>query len=105
MCIRDRIYSPIKHVKFIARISQNEESFFRPAIYIIDKYIPLSEESEFSEIPRQIVTMIGEHRGIMNKRELVFCRGMLEKVYENKETFTQVVIGTGRGEEYLCPLL
>ena len=100
-------YEPIKPVKFKCEIIDDEEAIFRPAIYKIGEYLPLNDDSQLEEIPKQVVSMIGVYRNIAKRGQKVEVSGMLERV-ENLETgqsFYQVVIGTGKmGEEYIWPV-
>ncbi|MCD6243087.1 hypothetical protein J7K06_05330 [Candidatus Bathyarchaeota archaeon] len=100
-------YEPVKPVKFKCEVIDDEEAVFRPAIYKIGGYLPLNDDSQLQETPKQVVSMIGVYRNIAKKGQKIEVSGMLERV-ENIETgrsFYQVVVGTGKmEEEYIWPV-
>lgn len=100
-------YNHIKTIEFKCEISRDIESVFRPAIYGIEDIEILNDsiDLELHQI-KQVVSMIGEFRGICEKGEKIQGVGMLEKVInqENSEIFYRVVIGSGKGKEFIKPL-
>jgi len=100
-------YQPIKSVRFKCKVLSDEEAVFRPAIYEIKDYTPLTDDSQLPEPPKRVVSMIGAYRNIARKDEEIEVSGMVERV-ENLETgriYYQVVVGTGEKEhEYIWPL-
>jgi hypothetical protein len=99
-------YKPIKSIKFRCQVIDDSEGMFRPAIYQIDNYTPLDEESklENEQIPKTIVSMVGHYRNIVKKGQRIHVFGTLERVknLENGEVFYQVIIGSGvTNNEYI----
>lgn len=100
-------FEHVKRVHFNCRVSDDSESVFRPAIYGIDS-IEIFDDSIDTNIYniRQIISMIGEFRGLCKKGTKIEGTGMLEQVENQKtsETFYRIVIGSGKGKEYMMPL-
>lgn len=102
-------YSPIKHVKFQCKISDDNEAMFRPAIYKIENCKLSRSNLAFleSKTPKFVVSMIGCYRNIAKRGSNVEVSGMLEQVKNIKtgEISHQVVVGTGMKEdEYIWPI-
>jgi predicted nucleotidyltransferase len=100
-------YDHIKTIKFKCKILKDIESVFRPAIYGIEDIKILNDSIDLeSQKIKQVVSMIGEFRGICVKNDKIQGVGMLEKVInqENSEIFYRVVIGSGKGKEFIKPL-
>ncbi len=102
-------YTPIAPVKFQCRVKNDDEAMFRPAIYKIEDYIPLSQSSELPKemVPEAVVSMIGCYRNIAREGQKIEVSGMLERVekVDDSKTFYQVVVGTAENEEeYIWPV-
>ncbi len=97
-------YEAIKPVEAICRVVNENESMFRPSIYQVDKCE--SKQLEKEEMPRRVVSMIGQFRDFANVGEKIKVTGMLEKVEDlaSRKTEYRIVVGSGKGEEYLWPL-
>ena len=102
-------YYPLRSVRFHCKVSCDDEAMFRPAIYGIGNFRPISPSSALSkrEIPQLVVSMIGCYRNVAKKGSEIEVSGMLERV-ENVRTGSatyQVVVGTTANEdEYIWPL-
>ena len=102
-------YTPLHKVTFKCKVKDDSEAMFRPAVYNIKDYDPVNPGSELRDdlVPIVVVSMIGCYRNIARKGDSIRVSGMLEHVQhaKTKETFHQVVVGTGSNEEeYLWPL-
>ncbi len=102
-------YAPFHKVTFECKVKDDSEAMFRPAVYKIKNYDPVDPASELRDdlVPTIVVSMIGCYRNVARKDDTIRVSGMLERVQhtETKETFHQVVVGTGSSEEeYLWPL-
>jgi predicted nucleotidyltransferase len=100
-------YTPVKPVNFRCEVSDDSEAMFRPAVYQIKKYAPItcSSRSRSEETPSKVVSMIGYYRNIARRGDRLDVSGMLEKVehIRNGEIYYQVVVGTGKQEdERIC---
>lgn len=103
-------YHALKPLFFRAKIIDDKESNFKPAIYKITDYQPQDEASTLSQDkePVEVVSMIGRYRGVAEKRQVVEVVGTYEKVtnIEEKRFKYRVIVGSasiGR-EEYLWPV-
>ncbi|MFX1486684.1 MAG: nucleotidyltransferase domain-containing protein [Promethearchaeota archaeon] len=96
------LYRPMKTLKFSCRVINANEAMFRPAKYYIEDYIPLNRSSEIENIPKTVVSMIGEYRDIAGAGDRIEVQGMLERA-EGKEITYRVVVGSSLGEEYIWP--
>jgi predicted nucleotidyltransferase len=102
-------FSSIIPLKFSCTVKDDNEAMFRPAIYKIGDYKPVTSASTLpkEKIPKLLVSMIGCYRNIARQGSKIKVSGTLERV-ENVETgeiFHQVVVGTGVSEEeYIWPL-
>lgn len=98
-------YEPVKQIKFEATITGDSESVFRPASYAIDEWKPLETNSklEKEDIPKEVFSMIGEFRGMGKIGDQIEVFGMLERVksLQGEQTNTGVMVGSGKGEEYI----
>jgi len=102
-------YMPIAPVKFQCKVRDDGEAMFRPAIYKIEDYTPLNQNSSLSKemVPEAVVSMIGCYRNIAKNGQKIEVAGMLERVEKvsGGEVFYQVVVGTaGSEEEYIWPV-
>jgi predicted nucleotidyltransferase len=102
-------YTPVCHVEFRCGVSDDSETMFRPAIYRIEDYEPLSAKSELGnkETPNSVVAMIGCYRNVARKGDRIRVSGVLERVenLESGQIHRQVVVGTGTSEdERIWPL-
>lgn len=89
-----------RHLSFICKVTEDRESLFRPAIYGVSGYRPLDPQShvEADMRPSQVVSMIGELRGIAFKGDEIKVSGSLEKAEDartGKLCFYRVVVGSG----------
>ncbi|MEM1564066.1 MAG: nucleotidyltransferase domain-containing protein [Candidatus Bathyarchaeia archaeon] len=102
-------YTPIAQVKFQCKVKDDGEAMFRPAIYKIEDYTPLSQSSELPKemVPEVVVSMIGCYRNIARNSQKIEVSGMLERVekVDDGKTFYHVVVGTAESEEeYIWPV-
>jgi predicted nucleotidyltransferase len=102
-------YRAIAPVEFRCQVTNDDEAMFRPAIYRIDDYRPLNEESmlESACTPRSVIAMIGLYRNIARKGDFINVRGVLEKAEQliTGESSFHVVVGSGINEnEYIQPV-
>lgn len=96
-------YQAVKPVEAVCRVVNNNESMFRPSIYEIDNC--KSKQIKKREEPKKVVSMIGQFRDFASIGEEIKVKGMLEKeenVTSDKEEY-KIVVGSGKGEEYLWP--
>ena len=99
-------YEPKFSVKFECHIINSSESMFRPAKYVVaDLKIYNSKINIETNSIKEIVSMIGEYRGIAEKCNKIKGQGMLEKVINLKTSHShyRIVIGSGTGNEYILP--
>ena len=101
-------YTTVAHVNFTCKVKDDSDAMFRPAIYKISNYNPLSAAAlSEGKVPETVVSMIGCYRNVARRRERIEVSGMLERA-ENVETgqvFYQVVVGTAISEEeHIWPL-
>ncbi|MEM3617541.1 MAG: nucleotidyltransferase domain-containing protein [Candidatus Bathyarchaeia archaeon] len=102
-------YTPIASVRFQCKVKDDSEAMFRPAIYKIEDYTPLSQISKLPKemVPEAVVSMIGCYRNVAKNGQKMEVSGMLERVEKvgSGEAFHQVVVGTaGSEEEYIWPV-
>ncbi|MEM1883828.1 MAG: hypothetical protein QXE14_04410, partial [Candidatus Bathyarchaeia archaeon] len=102
-------YTPIKPVKFICKIRDDDETMFRPAIYGVECYSPLDQFSELPDemVPERVVSMIGCYRNVARRGDKIRVSGILEQVKstQNGKVFYQVIVGSAwGGDEYIWPL-
>lgn len=102
-------YTPIKPVKFTCRVRDDGEAMFRPAIYEIEDYSPMSLDSGLPSemVPKRVVSMVGCYRNVARKGDRIKASGMLERVEDalGGQEFYQVVVGTADcGDEYIWPV-
>ncbi|MEM3770447.1 MAG: nucleotidyltransferase domain-containing protein [Candidatus Bathyarchaeia archaeon] len=102
-------YTQLAPVKFQCKVKDDGEAMFRPAIYKIEDYTPLSQNSKLSKemVPEAVVSMVGCYRNVAKKGQKIEVSGMLERVEKvgSGEAFYQVVVGTaGSEEEYIWPV-
>jgi predicted nucleotidyltransferase len=96
-------YTPLKPVKFVCSVKDDNEAMFRPAIYEVED-ITSADQSLLSlgaPSPTRVVSMIGCYRNVARKGDQISVSGMLERA-ENLQTRSvlyQVVVGTGTSEE------
>jgi predicted nucleotidyltransferase len=100
----DCTYLPLKHVSFQCQVSRDDETMFRPVIYQINNYQPLNAASHLEKtmIPETVVSMIGCHRNIARKGDILTVSGVLERAEHTRtgKIHYQVVVGSGTsGEE------
>ncbi|UCH38214.1 MAG: hypothetical protein JSV76_03410 [Candidatus Bathyarchaeota archaeon] len=105
----DYSYHPLQPVKLCCDVSDDQEAFFKPAIYgITNCHPPLSSLiADVDEDPTSLISMIGQYRGIAQKRQSVQAFGMVEKVTNTTSRIEyRVVIGSGKigPEEYIWPV-
>ncbi|MHA1271630.1 MAG: hypothetical protein ACTSPY_17695 [Candidatus Helarchaeota archaeon] len=91
-------------IKFKCQIIDDMESIFRPAKYII-KNVKTEKNIENSILNKikEVVSMIGEFRGIGNKGDTLYGIGMLEEVKDiiTSEVYYRIIIGSGIRHEFL----
>ena len=101
-------YSPLDTVRFECTVSDDTETMFRPATYMISNYKPLDSASELrvDKVPDRVVSNIGCYRNIARQGNGIKVSGKLERVEAVKtgDVFYQVVVGTATAEEeYIWP--
>lgn len=100
-------YKSIKQIHFQCKVIDNSQAVFRPAVYKIDNYIALNDNSYVSKelMPCEVVAMIGEYRDVVQNNQITVVSGMLERVKNLKtdKIHHRVVIGSGEGEEFIVP--
>jgi predicted nucleotidyltransferase len=101
-------YVPIAPVRFQCTVTDDTETMYRPATYIITNYKPLDPESELQidQIPNRVVSNIGCYRNIARTGSEIKISGKLERVepVAEGEVSYQVVVGTATSEEeYIWP--
>jgi predicted nucleotidyltransferase len=100
-----------RHVSSKCVVTDDWESVFRPAVYGVSQHKLLTEDSmgEGELKPNQVVSMIGEFRGVASKGEEVKVSGSLEKVIEartQKVHHYRIVVGSGEQkpqDEFIWP--
>jgi predicted nucleotidyltransferase len=95
--------APVVPISFRCKVEDDSEAMFRPAIYQISDYQPLSSASrlEKAETPNTVASMIGCYRNVARKGEKIEVSGVLERVEEVKtgKINYQVVVGSGTSEK------
>jgi predicted nucleotidyltransferase len=108
----DFIYQATRrHISSKCVVTDDWESVFRPAVYAVSQHRILSEDpqSEGEMKPDQVVSMIGEFRGVASKGEEVKVSGSLERVIEartSKVVRYRIVVGSGEKkpqDEFIWP--
>ncbi len=102
-------YMSINPLKFCCTVRDDSEAMYRPAIYKITDYEPISAESKLpkARTPQLVASMIGCYRNVARQGDRIRVSGMLECVKDlrTNESSYQVVVGTGTSEdESICPL-
>ncbi|MGQ9544696.1 MAG: nucleotidyltransferase domain-containing protein [Candidatus Bathycorpusculaceae bacterium] len=102
-------YSPIAPVKFRCKVKDDSEAMFRPAVYKIEGYTPVSSSLKLPKdmVPIAVVSMIGCYRNVARRGQEIEVSGMLERVEKTAtgEISHQVVVGSAESEEeYLWPV-
>jgi predicted nucleotidyltransferase len=90
-----------RHLSFTCEVIDDRESVFRPAVYRVSQYKPLDlgSDIEHEMVPCEVVSMIGEFRGIAFKGNRIKVSGSLEKVTVGKTgelDHYRVVVGSGQ---------
>lgn len=98
-------YEAVKSVEAVCQVVNNNESMFRPSIYEVGDCE--SKQIKREENPRRVVSMIGQFRDFARVGEKIKVKGLLEKVEDlsspDKIEY-RIVLGSGKGEEYLWPI-
>lgn len=103
-------YHALKPLRFRAKIFDDRESNFKPAVYKITDYQPLDGASKLprGSEPVELVSMIGRYRGIARKDQVLEVAGIHEEVtsVERGSVKYRVVVGSAsiEREEYLWPV-
>ncbi|MFX1296156.1 MAG: hypothetical protein ACFFD2_15065 [Promethearchaeota archaeon] len=101
-------FSPIRSLHFYCDVVRSMERMFRPAIYNIEDFFPVNDESILIKThwPSQVVSMVGKFRDIAKKGDEVEVQGLLERVEEiiTHKIYYRIVIGSGQGEEFIWPV-
>jgi hypothetical protein len=100
-----------RHLSSKCVITDDWESVFRPAVYGVSQRKLLTEDSSIEKElkPNQVVSMIGEFRGVASRGEEVKVSGSLEKVIETqtqKVHHYRIVVGSGEQkpqDEFIWP--
>lgn len=102
----DRIYRPEGMVKIVARVVDDVEADFMPAIYHVNDVKIL--EGKCVEDIREVASYEGLYSGIANIGEKIMVYGKLERVIDNRggETYYRVLVGSQEafGRDYIKPL-
>jgi len=90
-------YRPSGSIDALCRVVEDRECVFRPAVYGVECLDPPSGEIV------QVVSMVGIHRCIARKGDLIRVSGVLERVYRSGRglEYSRIVVGTGREGERL----
>jgi predicted nucleotidyltransferase len=104
----DYTFSPLAPLRFTATVCNDTETMYRPAIYKINNYMPLDNQSEIEleQIPTIVTSNIGCYRNVARAGQQIKVAGTLEKAQSTKDgsIFYQVVVGTATSEEeYIWP--
>jgi predicted nucleotidyltransferase len=91
-------FKPIRMVELECICTASSEAVFRPAIYKVEKCVPLKRI--FPEVDRvsQVVSMIGLYRDIVRVGEKMRVKGNLEEFVNGQRRFRVVVGSTSPGE-------
>lgn len=104
-----RAYFPLGQAELVCRVVCDEEAMFRPAIYQVTGCEALGSWGDDWPKPSQIsivACMVGLYRNAAKAGDKMRVRGTLERVVElatGREQY-QVVVGSGRPDEFLNPL-
>lgn len=103
----DKIHKPLGLVKVKARVIDNRDVIFMPAVYIVDNVRVLEGVSPPGQITR-IVSYEGLYVDLAKPGEEIVAYGKLEEVEDlkNSEIYYQVTIGTfeAAGRDYIKPI-
>lgn len=99
---KPRTYRPIGMVEGEGVVASSPEAVFRPAIYRVEEFQPYGEGARDSI--SVLVSMIGQHRGLLRHGERFQVRGVLEEARCGDESWFRVVVGSATAGEYLKPL-
>lgn len=93
----DEIYVPRGLVQGTARIVDSKDSFFLPAIYVVDR-VALDQMKGKGKVEK-IVSYEALYADIATKHDLVKVRGTLEDVFDNSAhlRYRRVVVGSQKG--------
>lgn len=94
-------YKPIARIKALCKVTNDNDSVFRPAIYGVQVVDVLAGPTEYVDLISEVVSMIGLFRGIAYKGDLIIVKGMLERVQSEEKTWFRIVVGSGLGDEYI----
>jgi len=99
-------YEPKFLVRGEAKISDNSESAYRPAIYQISNFRSLNKKILLEMVPTRVVSMIGEYRDIAQRNQKIEFNGLLEEVTDIKTSsqYYRVFIGSENEGEYMKPI-
>jgi predicted nucleotidyltransferase len=105
----DYTFSPLAPLRFTATVCDDTETMYRPAIYKINNYMPLDNQSEIDleQTPTIVTSNIGCYRNVARAGQQIKVAGTLEKAQSTKDgaIFYQVVVGTATSEEeYIWPI-
>lgn len=96
-------YTVVHPIKFKAKVENDMEAMFRPAIYKITSFQASDLKSNVSrdQIPLVVISMIGCYRNAARQGDEISVSGILEKVedLETNVTYHQVVVGSGFNED------
>ena len=99
-------FRPLRHTGFTARVINDDESHFKPAVYQVDDFKD-NNEGVPPQSPRHVVSMVSLYRGLVKRGQKMKGEGQIEIVEETngRSYYTRVVIGTGdlQYKEYLYP--
>ncbi len=100
-----------RHISSKCMVTDDWESVFRPAVYAVSQRKVLTEDSllEGELKPNEVVSMIGEFRGVASKGEEVKVSGSLERVIATKTRRVhhyRIVVGSAEQkpqDEFIWP--
>ena len=100
----DERYVPLGIVDATAKISDDDESLFMPAVYRVES---AHLKGSFSSCTvDRIVSFEGLYADIAKQGETISCRGKLERVESSSGIRHRIVVGSpeARGTDYLLPI-
>lgn len=82
-------------------VRDSREAIFRPAIYRVREFKPYHRDS--AGAISELISMIGQHRGLLRSDERFRVGGMLEEVRCGDDSWLRIVVGSATPGEYLVP--
>jgi len=100
----DERYAPLGIVDAIAKVTDDDEALFMPAVYEVES-VELKVGLSSCTMDR-IVSFEGLYADIAGPGETVSCRGKLERVESSSGIRHRIVIGSpeAQGTDYVLPI-